>query len=89
MDLLIVIVAMVVVGAVIGALAGRIWKDERPYGLWGDIGIGAVTAVIVGLIDWFVIPAMGFSQTIVWLGLLTEPALAALLVLWLIRRARR
>lgn len=89
MDLLIVIAAMVMVGAVLGALAGRIWKDERPYGLWGDIGIGAITAVVVGLIDWFVIPAMGFSQQVVLIGLLIEPALAVLLILWLIRRARR
>ncbi|GMR09494.1 MAG: hypothetical protein BMS9Abin28_0313 [Anaerolineae bacterium] len=89
MDILILLVAMLGVGLVIGYLAGKIWKDERPYGLSGDIGIAAVTTVIVGLIDWFVIPAMGFSQTVVLLGLLTEPALAALLVLWLVRRARR
>jgi uncharacterized membrane protein YeaQ/YmgE (transglycosylase-associated protein family) len=89
MDLLIVVLAMVVVGAVIGALAGRIWKDERPYGLWGDILIGVVTAVIVGLIDWIVIPLLDFSQQVVLLGLAVEPALSVLLVLWLIRRARR
>jgi uncharacterized membrane protein YeaQ/YmgE (transglycosylase-associated protein family) len=89
MDLLIVMVTMVVVGVVIGALAARIWKDERPYGLGGDIAIGVITCVIVGLIDWFVIPAMGFSQTVVLVGLVFEPALSALFVLWLIRRARR
>ena len=80
---------MVVVGLVIGYLAGSIWKDERPYGLGGDIGIAVATTIVVGLIDWFVIPAIGFSETIVLLGLASEPALAALLVLWLIRRARR
>jgi uncharacterized membrane protein YeaQ/YmgE (transglycosylase-associated protein family) len=89
MDILIVIVAMVVVGAVIGALAGRIWKDDRPYGLGGDMAIGAVSCAIVGLLDWFVIPAMGFSQQVVLIGLVFEPALSALLVLWLLRRARR
>ncbi len=89
MDLAIILGAMVIVGLVIGGLAGRIWKDERPFGLWGDIGIAVLTTVIVGLIDWFVIPAMGFSDTVVLIGLAIEPALAALLVLWLIRRSRR
>jgi hypothetical protein len=31
---------------------------------------------------------MGFSDTLKWVGIATEPALAALLVLWLIRKAR-
>ena len=88
MDILIVIVAMIVVGLIVGALAGVIWKDHRPYGARGDYLIAVATCVIVGLIDWIVIPAMGFSDTIKFLGLLFEPALSALLVLWLVRRAR-
>ncbi|MFQ5922426.1 MAG: hypothetical protein ACE5M4_06245 [Anaerolineales bacterium] len=89
MDILTMLVVMIGIGLVIGFLAGMIWKDDRPYGLGGDIGIAATTTVIVGLIDWFVIPAMGFSQTVVLLFLLMEPAMAAILVLWLVRRARR
>ena len=89
MTVLTMLIAMVGVGVVIGFLAGIIWKDERPYGLAGDIIIATITTVIVGLIDWYVIRAMGFSETIVLLGLATEPALGALLVLWLLRRSRR
>jgi uncharacterized membrane protein YeaQ/YmgE (transglycosylase-associated protein family) len=89
MEILLVIVAMVVVGLIMGAVAGLIWKDNRPYGARGDYIIAVITAVIVGLIDWYVIPAMGFSDTIRNLGLLFEPALGALLVLWLVRVARR
>ena len=89
MDVLIVIVAMVVVGLVMAALAGVIWKGERPYGLGGDILIAVIVAVVVGLLDWVVIPALGFSQTMVLLGLIFEPALGALLALWLVRKARR
>ena len=89
MDILIISGAMIVVGAAIGALAGRIWKDERPFGLWGDIGIAVVTTIAVGLIGWIVIPAMGFSQQLALLSVALEPALSALLVLWLIRRSRR
>ena len=36
MEILIVIVAMIVVGLIIGALAGVIWKDNRPIGVAGD-----------------------------------------------------
>ena len=89
MDILIVIVAMVVVGLIIGFIAGLIWKDDRPYGTSGDYIIAVIAAVIMGLIDWYVIPAMGFSDTIRNLGLLIEPALGSLLVLWLIRVAKR
>jgi hypothetical protein len=46
-------------------------------------------AVIIGLIDWYVIPAMGFSNTMRLLGVAIEPALGALFVLWLLRRAKR
>ena len=89
MEILLVIVAMVVVGLIMGAVAGLIWKDNRPYGASGDYIIAVITTVIVGLIDWYVIPAMGFSDTIRNLGLLFEPALGALLVLWLVRVAKR
>jgi hypothetical protein len=33
MEILIVVAAMVVVGLLIGALAGVIWKDNRPIGV--------------------------------------------------------
>ena len=89
MDLLILTGVMVLVGVVIGAAAGLVWKGERPYGLRGDYAAAIVTTVIVGLLDWYVIPMMGFSSTMKWLGVALEPALGALLVLWLMRRAKR
>ena len=88
MEILIVIVGMIVVGLIIGALAGVIWKDNRPIGVAGDYIAAVVSAVVIGLIDWYVIPAMGFSDTLKILGILTEPALGALLVLWIIRKAK-
>jgi uncharacterized membrane protein YeaQ/YmgE (transglycosylase-associated protein family) len=89
MEILILIVAMIVVGLVIGWLAEAIWKDNRPIGVQGDYVAAVVTAVVVGLIDWFVIPAMGFSTGLRNLGVALEPALGALLVLWIIRQARK
>lgn len=89
MEILFVIIAMVVVGLIMGAVAGYIWKDNRPYGAKGDYIIAVITAVTLGLIDWYVIPAMGFSEMMRNIGLLIEPALGALLVLWLVRVAKR
>lgn len=88
MSLVIVIAAMVVVGLLIGYIAGLIWKDNRPIGVQGDYIAAILSAVIMGLIDWFVIPAMGFSDTLKYIAIASEPALTALLVLWLIRKAR-
>ena len=89
MDILFLIVAMVVVGAIMGFVAGLIWKEERPIGVSGDYIVAILAAVVMGLIDWFIIPTLGFSDTMKWMGVLTEPALTALLVLWLIRVAKK
>ena len=89
MEILLVIVGMVVVGLIMGAVAALIWKDNRPYGVRGDYIISVITCVIVGLIDWYVIPALGFNDTIKIIGIIFEPPLSALLVLWIIRKAKQ
>ena len=88
MELVILVVAMIAVGLLMGWVAGLIWKDNRPIGVRGDYIASVITAVVVGLIDWFVIPALGFSDNLRNLGVATEPALGALLVLWIIRKAK-
>ncbi len=89
MQIVILIVAMVLVGLLMGWIAGFIWKNKRPIGVQGDYLAAVITAVVVGMIDWFVIPAMGFSQGLRNLGVALEPALGALLVLWMIRVAKK
>lgn len=86
--ILILIPAMIVVGLIIGYLGSLIWKDNQPLGPGGDYLAAVITTVVVGLLDWMVIPAMGFSNTMRNLGVIFEPALAALLVLWVIRKAK-
>ncbi len=88
MQIVILIAAMILVGLIMGFLAGLIWKDNRPIGTNGDYLAAVLTAVAVGLLDWFVIPAMGFSTTMKWLGVALEPAASALIVLWIIRKAK-
>jgi uncharacterized membrane protein YeaQ/YmgE (transglycosylase-associated protein family) len=89
MPLIILVLAMVVVGLVIGFAAGRIWRETPPLGSPGDYIVAVVTAIAIGLLDWFVIPAMGFSDSLKYLGVALEPALGALIVLWLIQRAKQ
>ena len=89
MEPIILVVAMVLVGLLIGWVAGFIWKEKRPIGMQGDYLTAVITAVLIGLIDWFVIPAMGFSDSLRNMGVALEPALGALLVLWLVRVAKK
>ena len=89
MNIVILIVAMIVVGLTAGWLAGPIWKNKRPIGLQGDYIAAVISAVVVGLMDWYVIPAMGFSDSLRNMGVAVEPFLGALLVLWIIRLAKK
>ena len=89
MTIVVLIVAMVVVGLIAGWLAGPIWKNKRPIGVQGDYIAAVITAIVVGFMDWYVIPAMGFSDTMRNLGVAMEPFLGALLVLWIIRVAKK
>ncbi len=89
MEILLVIGAMTLVGLLMGFVAGFIWKEDRPIGVRGDYAVSIFSTVIMGLIDWYLIPTLGFSNTIKWLGIIFEPALTSLLVLWLIRVAQK
>lgn len=84
----VVVVAMIGVGLLMGYIAGLIWKDNRPIGVQGDYLAAIASAVIMGLIDWFLIPAMGFGSTMQLVGVIFEPAATALIVLWVIRKAK-
>jgi len=88
MQIILLIVGMILVGLVIGFVAGYIWKGKRPIGVVGDYLVAIITAVVIGLIDWFVIPNMGFSTTMRNLSLAFEPAIGALIALWVVRKAK-
>jgi uncharacterized membrane protein YeaQ/YmgE (transglycosylase-associated protein family) len=89
MQIVYLVLAMIVVGLLMGWIAGFIWKDNRPIGVQGDYIASIITAIVVGLLDWYVIPAMGFSDSLRNLGVALEPAISALIVLWIIRAAKK
>ena len=85
MEILYIVLAMIVVGLIVGYIAGLIWKDDRK----GDYLVAVIAAVITGLLDWYVIPFIVDSEILKWIGVALEPPLVALGVLWLIRYAKR
>jgi uncharacterized membrane protein YeaQ/YmgE (transglycosylase-associated protein family) len=89
LQILILIGIMIIVGVIVGFIAGFIWKNNRPIGVKGDYLVAILSAIVIGLLDWFVIPAMGFSNTMRLLGVIIEPPLGALAVLWVIRIAKK
>jgi len=88
MEIVILVVAMIVVGLLMGWLAGFIWKDRSPDIARRDYIAAVISAVAIGLLDWFVVPAMNFSDGLRNIAVALEPALGALLVLWIIRKAK-
>jgi len=89
MDYLLVAGVMVPIGLLMGFIAGKIWKDDRPIGVKGDYAVAVVVTVLVGVLEWYLLPLIGISQTVTIFAVAIEPALIALLVLWLIRVAKR
>jgi len=89
MDIMILVAAMIVVGLIAGWVAGLIWKDKHPLDKSNIFIVAVISAIIIGLMDWFVIPAMGFSTSLRNLGVAMEPFLGALLVLWIFKVAKK
>lgn len=84
MEIVYLLLAMIVVGLIVGYIAGLIWKDD-----FNNYPTAIIAAVITGLLDYFVIPMIISNETLMWLGVALEPPLVALGVLWLIRYAKR
>jgi uncharacterized membrane protein YeaQ/YmgE (transglycosylase-associated protein family) len=79
----------IVLGVIGGALADPIWKGRRPYGEAVDYLVGVITAVVTGLLDWVILPLIGIEGTLLFVIAVIEPALAVLVVLWVMRRIRK
>ena len=88
MEIVYLVLAMIVVGLLMGWVAGFIWKDRDPSVVRRDYIVAVVSAVATGLLDWFVVPAMGFSEGLRNIATAIEPAGMALIVLWLFRKAK-
>jgi uncharacterized membrane protein YeaQ/YmgE (transglycosylase-associated protein family) len=79
----------VVVGLLVGALASIVTKSEPPYGLAIDLVVSVLAMVIMGLGDFYLLPLLGVTGVVYFLGTLLEPLFAAVLALWLLRVIKR
>jgi len=82
---LIIVGIEIVIGLVIGFIAGLIWKENRPIGVKGDYAVAIGSSVIFGVLTWFILPALGFGQTFRLLGVFGDVPFLSLAILWLIR----
>lgn len=90
MVLIVLIAIWVVLGLLMGILAGSIWKGERPYGQWADYVIAILLAIGTGLIDWYLVADwFNLEGTLKFLAAIVEPAVVSLLGLWVLRLIRR
>ncbi|MFQ5575367.1 MAG: hypothetical protein ACE5G8_00085 [Anaerolineae bacterium] len=85
--LIVLFVIWIVLGLGVGYYATSIFKGARPYGLNGDLIAGVLTAIAVGLGDWFLIPLWfpNFGRLFIFLAAIIEPLISILIVLWLMR----
>jgi len=85
--LIILFAIWIVLGLIVGYGATAIFKGERPYGLGGDLTAALLSEIVVGLMDWYLVPVILPGLAPIWkfVAALVEPFLTALIVLWLMR----
>ena len=91
MSLAILFIIWIVMGLGIGYYADGIFKGDRPYGVNGDLIAGLLSAIIVGLMDWYLIPLIfpDMQQLLIFLAAILEPLLSILIVLWIMRYIKK
>ena len=89
MSIVVLLAIWVVTGLVIGLLAGSIWNGERPYGELVDYGLSVVLAVLMGLVDWYLVAELfDLEGGLRFVVAVLEPPFASLLGLWALRKIK-
>jgi uncharacterized membrane protein YeaQ/YmgE (transglycosylase-associated protein family) len=89
--LIVMFVLWIVIGALAGWIVPLLAKSKPPYGLAVDLIVSIVVMILIGLGDWFIIPAMfpQFGGLILSVAALAEPFIGVLVALWLMRWWKR
>jgi uncharacterized membrane protein YeaQ/YmgE (transglycosylase-associated protein family) len=89
MSIIVLLAIWVVTGLVVALLASSIWKGERPYGELVDYGLSIVLAVLVGLVDWYLVADFfNFEGALKFVLAVGEPPFVSLIGLWILRKIR-
>ena len=87
---ILIIVVVAILGAVSGWLGPLIFKSPRPHGLWGDILVCTIVAVLLAFVEWqWILPALGFETG--WIKIAAavgDPVVAGWIALWVLRKVR-
>jgi hypothetical protein len=74
-----------------GWLIPVLFKSRRPYGIWGDILVCLVPAVVLAYVEWtWLLPAIGFSAQgwITIAAAVGDPLVLGWICLWVLRKVR-
>ena len=78
------LIIWLLIGLAAGYLAGMVMKGERPYGLWGDLGLGLLGAIFGG----WVFGLLGISAGGI-IGSLITAFVGAAILIWLVRLIKK
>lgn len=74
----------ILIGLAAGYAAGHIMKGERPYGLWGDLGLG----ILGGFVGSFLFGLLGISGGGI-IGSFVIALAGACLLIWGVRQIKK
>lgn len=87
--LIVLLLAWLIIGGLVGAFAGKVAKSEPPFGLTVDILASIVTEVVIRAAAWFICPLLGIYGILrLLISTIGDPLFAALIVLWILRRVK-
>ena len=78
-----------VLGLLLSIWANSLWKGYRPFGEMVDHIVSIVLAILTGIADMLVMPALiEVDKIVVFIAAIVEPAGVVLLALWLLRKIK-
>ena len=87
--LIVLLIVWLIIGGLVGTFAGKVTKSEPPFGLTVDILASVATEVVIGVAAWFICPLLGIYGILrLLISTIGDPLLAALIVLWILRRVK-
>jgi hypothetical protein len=78
----------VALGLLVGALAS-LFGSSPPYGIGIDLAAAVLTMIAIGLLDYAILPLMGYTGLIRLVAMIAEPFIGAVAALWLLRFIKR
>ena len=86
---IVLFIAWIIGGALIGWGVPKLFKSEPPYGVGVDILASILAAIALGVPEWlWIMPALGFSGIINLVAAIGDPLGLSLIILWILRRAK-